>query len=358
MVAALFTGLASCEDEQDLMLVSPEGSFEIVSPESGSSVLLTAETVNNIALTVTWQDMDYTTPTEVNYVVQIAADAEFTAPVDASSTTTTTATLTGSALNTIAINAGIEAGAQGILYVRVKSSVGTQGAMEMFSNVITVAVTPFQAFTPLKDLFLVGSAAPTGWDNGAATNMYALYRDPANEDVFYYTGYFAAGEFKMVEVKGQWAPQYGSDNAGNILPRPTESEPDPSAFTVATAGYYSLMVDLSNNTYTFAPFDAASAPVYTAMGIIGTSTPGQWDNDTDMAQTASNPHIWYITGQELTDGELKFREGDAWTNSWGNTTPISGQGHNANDGNVPVTAGTYDIWFNDLDGRYILIPVN
>jgi len=356
-VALFATTFTSCEDEQDLMFVNPVGSFEIVSPESGSTVVITAETVNNIALTVTWQDMDYTTPTAVNYVLQVAADEAFTTPVDASSVTTTTATLTAAALNTIAINAGIEPGVAGMLYVRVKSTVGTQGAMEMYSNVITCMVTPFQAFTPLRDLFLVGSAAPTGWDNAAATNMYALYRDPANEDVYYYTGYFAAGEFKMVEVKGQWAPQYGSDNAGNILPRPTESEPDPSAFTVATAGYYSLMADLSNNTYTFESFDAASAPAYTTMGIIGTSTPGQWESDTDMAQTASNPHIWYKTGQALTDGEMKFREGDAWTNSWGNTTPISGVSTNGGP-NIPVTAGTYDIWFNDLDGRYILIPAN
>ncbi len=354
-VALFATTFTSCEDEQDLMFVNPVGSFEIVSPESGSTVVITAETVNNIALTVTWQDMDYTTPTEVNYTLQVAADEAFTTPVDASSVTTTTATLTAAALNTIAINAGIEPGVAGILYIRVKSTIGTQGAMEAYSNVITCMVTPFQAFTPLQDLFLVGDALESGWNNN--NGNVPMFRDPETTNKYYYTGYFGAGAFKMLTVKGSWHPQYGMTADGVLGVSGSDGSNEAQNIAIAIAGYYTIEADTDAMTYTVTAFDAGASPLYTTMGVIGSGTPTAWDSDTDMAATTVNPHLWHVSGFVLIDGEMKFREGDAWTNSWGNTTPISGVGTNGGP-NIPVTAGTYDIWFNDLDGRYILIPVN
>ena len=58
----------------------------------------------------------------------------------------------------------------------------------------------------------------------------------------------------------------------------------------------------------------------------------------------------------LTDGEIKFRADDAWDVSWGSDTALSGFA-TLGGPNIPAMAGTYDIWFNDLDGGYILIPV-
>jgi len=59
----------------------------------------------------------------------------------------------------------------------------------------------------------------------------------------------------------------------------------------------------------------------------------------------------------LTDGEFKFRANDAWDNNWGNASEaLSGKAGLGSSDNMPATPGTYNIWFNDLDGRYILIP--
>lgn len=57
----------------------------------------------------------------------------------------------------------------------------------------------------------------------------------------------------------------------------------------------------------------------------------------------------------LIDGEIKFRANDAWDVNWGSDTALTGLGTMGGP-NIPVAEGTYDIWFNDLDGRYILIP--
>ncbi len=55
---------------------------------------------------------------------------------------------------------------------------------------------------------------------------------------------------------------------------------------------------------------------YPKLGILGTSTPGGWDSDTDLTSNASNPFLWskIVT---LTDGVSKFRANDAWDVNWG-----------------------------------------
>ena len=46
---------------------------------------------------------------------------------------------------------------------------------------------------------------------------------------------------------------------------------------------------------------------FTTVGIIGTATPGGWDNDTDMVKSDTNDNVW-ILDIALLDGEAKFRE--------------------------------------------------
>ena len=130
---------------------------------------------------------------------------------------------------------------------------------------------------------------------------------------------------------------------------------DPDAFPVEDDAYYSLMVNVDEMTYTWEAIDESTADVQTNIGIIGDSTPDGWDADTNMTQSEFNPHIWYIQGIELVDGFAKFRANDAWDINWGSETPVSGQ-TTAGGPDIPVTAGTYDVWFNTLDGRYTFIP--
>jgi hypothetical protein len=54
----------------------------------------------------------------------------------------------------------------------------------------------------------------------------------------------------------------------------------------------------------------------------------------------------------LNDGEAKFRANDAWDVSW-EVKQLSGGG---TGDNIPVTKSKYKIYFNDLDGSYLMIP--
>ena len=102
-------------------------------------------------------------------------------------------------------------------------------------------------------LYLLGSATTVGWDNEAALEMT---KDAPG--MFSIVTTLTAGEdmfFKFIEVPGQWAPQYGTDDdgtweSGKLVFRPAESEPDPPAIPAPDdTGSYLIEVNLSNRTY-------------------------------------------------------------------------------------------------------------
>lgn len=69
--AALFTSLVGCEGEDNFKYVEPEGEFQILSPVSGDGAVLSPETPLNPGLSLTWEDMNYGTPTEVTYTIEV-----------------------------------------------------------------------------------------------------------------------------------------------------------------------------------------------------------------------------------------------------------------------------------------------
>lgn len=349
----------SCSSDDDNIIATPSMAPELISPEDGTAIVLDPLYNTNPAVTLVWNHAGYNVPTEVTYNVEVAMAGTDFADVTLAGAPTSNKVLTLNVqeLNTAAIAAGLVPFEAGELDMRVVATLGNNAEMRMESNVITITVTPYLTY-PYTDLYLIGNATATGWDNSATVNMYPMFRDGENENIYHYTGYFAAGDFKAVEVKGQWAPQYGTDGT-NIVPRPTESDPDPSPFSIATAGYYQVTLNLSDNSYSIVPFDVSSAPTYTTIGIIGTATPGGWDADTDMTVSDFDEHIWFIDNVTLTaGGEMKFRANDAWDVNWGGPTSYSGTGTPGGP-NIPIGitfSGTYDVWFNDLTGRYIYIP--
>ena len=95
-ISTLSFAFISCEDEQELMFLTPEGSFEILTPTSGDEVTLNATTPLNPGLTMSWEDANYgSTPTEITYEVEIDKTGdEFDNPLVLTSTTSRHSTTT------------------------------------------------------------------------------------------------------------------------------------------------------------------------------------------------------------------------------------------------------------------------
>ncbi len=99
------------------------------------------------------------------------------------------------------------------------------------------------------------------------------------------------------------------------------------------------------------PYDASGKTSPASLTLKGSST-------ADVAMTALtfDGHIWYAKGVKLLPGEVEFVTDSGA--KWGSTTSFSGIATDAG-GPVPVIVeDDYDVWFNDLTGDYILIPLN
>ncbi|WP_291102335.1 MULTISPECIES: SusE domain-containing protein [unclassified Flavobacterium] len=349
----LISGLWSCTNEENFKILAPqEAAFAIITPDTGSSILLNKATPSNTALTLTWEKVTYGTPTAITYTVQFAVNGtDFTAPIDISSSGSTNFSMNVVNLNAKALELGFAPDVESAIDVRIKSTVGTIGSEEKFSNSITILVTPYNTIIPKREMFLVGDATAAGWSEN--NNNVPLFRDPANDNKYSYTGYFAAGQVKLLEIKGKWQPQWGTKNGALAVNDGTGTDPD--SFVIATAGYYTLSINVTDLTYSLIPFTGSTATTYVTIGLVGDASPGGWDTSTPMTKSTFDPHIWKVTAN-LSNGKLKFRANDAWTVNWGSGTAFSGVG--TQDGsNIPVSSATYDVWFNDLDGSYLLIPI-
>ncbi len=84
------------------------------------------------------------------------------------------------------------------------------------------------------------------------------------------------------------------------------------------------------------------------VGIIGSATPKGWGEDTDMTHIGNGVYEITVT---LVDGEVKFRQDDAWTTNWGAASFPSGKG--VQDGpNIPSKPGTWKVTFNITTGEF------
>ncbi|MCV9930198.1 SusE domain-containing protein [Flavobacterium sp. LS1R49] len=342
---ALITGLWSCENEENLMILEPqEAAFSIITPDTGSSIILNKATPSNTALTLTWEKVNYGTPTIVTYTIQFAAsNTEFAAPLDISFSTTTHGTMTVAELNAKALELGLEPDAEGTIDVRIKSTVGTTGSEPKFSEPITIIVTPYKGVFPKIDLYLVGPGTAAGWS--VTSNNMPIYRDTKDNTKHYYTGYFNKDGFKLIEQIGFWAPAYGT-NGDKVMYRATENDTDPGVFPTTAAGYYTFEINLEDLTYKIAPYTGpmTTYATITLTGSVLTGDDAGWNMDVPLVQSTFDAHIWKVT-QTLKTGKMKFKANNSWDVSWGD-----------DGGDILVDAGKYDIWFNDLDGRYMFIP--
>lgn len=350
---ALFVFMA-CEDDSDKFNVTATQPVTL-SELSINMIELDAVNPNNPAVTFNWTIADYGQPAEERYALEISADETFSnAVVPGTVNGNNTITLSIGELNSAAGNAGLPAFEWNTLYARIVSSLGTQSSVEVASNVITFQVYPYFNY-PFKDYYLVGNSTAADWNNN--NNNPALFRDGDNPNLYTYTGYFNSGEFKVLEVKGLWQPQWGTNDGVTIDVNPGDTS-DPGTFpnnnvAISAAGFYTFTINFGNSTFDFDPYDASGATDYTSMEVQGSALSGP----ISLTRLSTNDsHVWYANSVTLTTGDLAFSTNLGST--WGSDSSFSGI---ATDGgaNIPVVVGDeYDIWFNDLTGDYIMIPLN
>jgi len=356
-LGAFILAFTSCDDNSELFTISSSPTAANLAELPFTQLQLDAVNTDNPAITLNWTAADYGRQATIVYAIQFANDANFTSPTTTATVTgQTTITLSVSEINSAAGSAGLNPFEWADLYIRVVSSLGTQTSQEVPSNVVSVSVYPFFNYA-FDDYFLVGDATAPGWNNNS--NNPALFRDETDSNVYYYTGRLAGGgHFKVLQTKGLWHPQWGTDDGANVWnTTATNSSPEPERFPYGGGsgipdGYYTFTINFATNTFTFASFNESGITSPASLTVEGSSTGA-------VAMTSLSPfdgHIWYANNVRLTPGSVEFvTDGGA---RWGSSTSFSGAATDGGGAIPVVVEDDYDIWFNDLTGRYILIPLN
>jgi len=353
---ALFTVLAiscSTDDVEDRPVVTPIDAPVLLAPEANNSYILAIENAANQAERFVWTGANFDQDVAINYTLQLdKAGNEFANPQDLGSVIgTTQLSVSVETLNTKVIAAGGEAFEAGTYEVRVKASVN--GTFEpMYSNANTISVTPYVAIIP--PLYLVGAPQAYyglgGWDN---TTAIAL-RYVGNGTTKIYEAYVkvAPGDgFKFIGEQGTWDNgNYGviggaqdgnlenSGGSGDIKIAENDGE-----------GLYYIQVNLDNLTY---------KSVKMNWGIIGDAT-GGWSDEIPMNYNFAENKFTLTT--TLVDGEMKFRAKNAsqfiYSEDWRFNVGVSDPTvvYNADSGNLPITAGNYNLELTvNFDGTAVI----
>ena len=181
-----------------------------------------------------------------------------------------------------------------------------------------------------QSIGIIGSATPGGWDIDTDMTQDAMNTDMWTLEITLFDG---AVKFRQDD---DWAVNWGSSDF------PTGTGEQDGADIPVFAGDYTITFNSATGEYNFA--------IASDIGIIGSSTPGGWDTDTNMFSdpTDSNKYFINIT---LLEGDMKFRQDDDWAVNWGSMDFPMGTGVQDGD-NIPVPAGEYAITFDKSTGEY------
>lgn len=319
ILLTLFT--ISCEDEQDLMFSVPEGSFSIITPTSGESVVLSEATLSNPALTLTWSPMDYTTPTAVTYTVEIAkGGTDFANPISLGSTTSLNATFQTGDFNLKCLQVGAVPFVQSEINIRVKATTGTVGAQPAYSNSISYLVTCFGCLNQ----YAVGSGLPqSGWnwssprvllcDNGVLTMTADISGD-------------AGTAFRFFTTEGDWNtgknyPYYQGEGYKIVSSFVNAGDGDSNFRMIGPTGKYKVTIDSNNKTINLARRTLTSGNVElepTSDWLVGAATPGGWswagNSETEFGEVSNGIHevALRLTNNEAFRVFLNNNGGDSW----------------------------------------------
>lgn len=300
----------------------------LVSPADGSSWVLAEENASD-AITFEWSAAAYnlsdlaTTTYELKMMISGSETIEMTSTSDLTYSTTV------GALNANLIGLELPGGEAVSVKFMVSSYLKSYDDGKKIEGTVlsspetNTSVTPYSAAIIIPPIYLLGSGTTVGWDNANALPMTNI-GESRFARVETLTG--GADQFiKWISDLGAWAPQWGTDDdgileSGNMVYRPTESDPDPPGVPVADTenGNYYIEADTASLTYkTF----LTSGNLY----LVGDATSAGWDNANGIQFAEDTPHVFTLTTDLNAEGGLKFLEvSGEWAPQWG--TDENGKG--------------------------------
>ena len=147
-----------------------------------------------------------------------------------------------------------------------------------------------------SEIYMVGSSSPIGWDISKAV---PLVQSTVNPFLFTYSGVMLPGEFKFpVNRNTDWGQDMymKTDDSHMYLHKGGAS--DDNKWTIAKKGYYTIMLNLLDNTISINRLK---------LYMVGSATPIGWsiDKAIEMKEDATDGCIFTYSGP-MVAGEFKF----------------------------------------------------
>jgi hypothetical protein len=152
-------------------------------------------------------------------------------------------------------------------------------------------------------LWIPGGYQASGGDP-AQPDALTIYALPGTSDKIF-EGYVSLAGPTWIKFTS--APDWGHTNYGSGGENTLSVDGAAAGIDVPQAGYYRVQVNIQALTYELKKIDT--------WGLIGTATPGGWDNSTPMVYDAASK-TWNKT-VNLVNGALKFRANNAWDVNYG-----------------------------------------
>ena len=357
-LAFVFT---ACEMEETLVITSPDAAFTLQQPGI-STVFLNFALPDNPAFTISWND---DLSDSGSYTIEMATDAEFSAPTTAGTSDTNNFSMTVSEFNNAITSTGVTTFKDIPVYMRVSNG-------STLSNSILMLATTYPENGPVINAPLNGDSFVLSIDNNNDLATTVEWTDPILEsslgmDVEYILETALAGtEFAAPAEAGN------TINMNNIPL--THSQLNAAAIKSGIEADATgdldmrLIATITDNT-TGSVLERISEPikitVSTYMTALDLSTPwgvvGSGAND-----WGATPDLPFFTTEtegvlaayvNLIDGEIKFRQNNSWD------APNINYGDNGADGtleeggaNIAVTAGDYKITMDLNNLTYTIEP--
>lgn len=218
---------------------------------------------------------------------------------------------------------------------RIQSSVSTEGT-PVYSNVITVNITPYSMDIAYPEIYIVGDYC--NWQNGwdIAQSLFSFKENEDYEGVIDFSDKAGNG-FKITGAKDWEHGNYGTSG--------DEVEAEAAEITLINDGGSGNISCYSARFYRFA-FNTSTLVLkknlsFNQLSIVGTAV-GGWENDVVMEFDAEKQRFY--ADVTLTEGEMKFRLDGTWTTSFGSST--EGLLTSDNGANIKVSAGNYRVYVN------------
>jgi hypothetical protein len=358
----LIVNISSCEKEDYLIFTAINQKEVKFQNEFQDVYKISAQTSNNISERLVWNAPDFDAPTTVTYVVEFSINSDFST-IDMSSGDTSNNHLgvKVSSMLEFAETLGLDDDPSttfsdgspnntGMVYARVTAYAGTSSSGANQSS--TVSKTASMNIEVLENVGactdatlsnwgLVGSAV-NGWggtNRGFAAGNDVPFLSNGQDGMFRAVATLYDGEFKIREDNA-WGLNYGDDGADGTLEQN-------GANIAISAGHYVIDFDAVNFTITI-------TPAGTVWGVVGSATLNGWGaaEDVKLVPDPCNDGVYIIKDVVLTDGEIKFRQDDAWGVNLGDDGADGTT--EANGANIAVSAGTYDMTLDTVNGTYTL----